>query len=270
MIPSVLQRPKPAAGRPVTVLFDLDDTLFAHRRAVAIGITAYRTGAGGAGIVRGAGAGGADVVRGDNVVRGDAAEAERWRTLEEEHYHRYLAGDISFQGQRRARAREFTAAYGHNLELDAAADSWFDGYREQYEAAWMLHDDAVSCLTGLRAHGAQLGIITNGELAFQREKIERVGLALLIDDVVASGELGIAKPDRRIFEHACARFEVTTSDAVYVGDRLQTDAIGAAHAGLQGVWLNRSGCATAAEEAAAAASGVWIIRSLDELIFLIS
>ena len=211
MIPSVWQRPKPAAGRPVTVLFDLDDTLFAHRRAVAIGITAYRTGAGGAGIVRG-----------DDVVRGDAA------------------------------------------------DSWFDGYREEYEAAWMLHDDAVSCLTGLRAHGAQLGIITNGELAFQREKIDRVGLALLIDDVVASGDLGIAKPDRRIFEHACARFEVTTSDAVYVGDRLQTDAIGAAHAGLQGVWLNRSGCAIAAEEAAAAASGVWIIRSLDELIFLIS
>ena len=260
MIPAVRQSPKPAAGRQVTVLFDLDDTLFAHRRAVAIGITAYRTGAGGADIVPGA-----KVVRGAEVVRRDEAEAERWRALEEEHYHRYLAGDISFQGQRRARAREFTAPYGHNLELDAAADSWFDGYREEYEAAWMLHDDAVSCLTGLRAHGAQLGIITNGELAFQREKIERVGLTLLIDDVVASGELGIAKPDRRIFEHACARFEVTTSDAVYVGDRLETDAIGAARAGLQGVWLNRSGDATASEEAAAAASGVSIIRSLDEL-----
>jgi len=31
------------------------------------------------------------------------------------------------------------------------------------------------------------------------------------------------------------------------------------------VWLNRSGDATASEEAAAAASGVSIIRSLDEL-----
>ena len=253
VIPAVRQSPKPAAGRQVTVLFDLDDTLFAHRRAVATGITAYRTGAGGA-----------------DIVRDDEAEAERWRALEEEHYHRYLAGDISFQGQRRARAREFTAPYGHNLELDAAADSWFDGYREEYEAAWMLHDDAVRCLIGLRDDGAQLGIITNGELAFQREKIERVGLTLLIDDVVASGELGIAKPDRRIFEHACARFEVTTSDAVYVGDRLETDAIGAARAGLQGVWLNRGGGATASEEAAAAASGVSVIRSLDELIPLLT
>ena len=248
MIPSARRHSKPTAGRPVTVLFDLDDTLFAHRRAVALGITAYLVGA-----------------RGVEIVRDDEAEAERWRALEEKHYHRYLAGELSFQGQRRARAREFTAPYGHDLELDTAADSWFDGYREQYEAAWMLHDDAASCLTGLRANGARLGIITNGELAFQREKIERVGLTLLVDDVVASGELGIAKPDRRIFEHACARFEVRTSDAVYVGDRLETDAIGAARAGLQGVRLNRSGDATAPEEAAAAASGVSIIRSLDEL-----
>ena len=255
---------KAATGRPVTVLFDLDDTLFAHRRAVAIGITTYRTGAGGAG------GKGVEIVRVDEVVQGDEAEAERWRALEEHHYLRYLAGEISFQGQRRTRAREFTAPYGHNLELDAAADSWFDGYRKEYEAAWMLHDDAASCLIGLRAYGAKLGIITNGELTFQREKIEKMGLTLLIDDVVASGELGIAKPDRRIFEHACARFEVTTSDAVYVGDRLHTDAIGAALAGLQGVWLNRSGDITAADEAAATASGVVIIRSLDELIPLLS
>ena len=258
MIPSVWQRPNSRAGRPVTVLFDLDDTLFAHRRAVAIGITAYRTGAGGA-----------DVIRGDDVVRNDEMEAERWRVLEEEYYHRSLAGELSFQAQRRARAREFTAPYGHNLELDTAADSWFDGYREEYEAAWMLHDDAVSCLTGLRAHGVKLGIITNGELAFQQEKIDRVGLTLLIDDLIASGELGIAKPDRRIFEHACARFEVIPFDAVSVGDRLETDAIGAARAGLQGVWLNRSRGTTAAEEAAAATSGVSIIRSLDELMPLL-
>ena len=239
--------PEAPEGRSFTVLFDLDDTLFAHRQAVALGITAYRA-----------------KLEVMDIAWNDEAEAERWRALEEQHYHRYLAGDISFQGQRRARSREFTAVYGHNLELDAAADSWFDGYREQYEASWMLHDDAVGCLTGLRAHGARLGIITNGELEFQREKIDRVGLTLLIDDVVASGELGLAKPDRRIFEYACARFAVTTSDVFYVGDRLETDAIGAARAGLQGVWLNRSGGLTAAEEAVAAASGVSTIQSLDE------
>jgi putative hydrolase of the HAD superfamily len=233
------------------VLFDLDDTLFAHRQAVTRAITAHRSPSGQ-----------------DN--RSDSAEADRWRSLEEIHYHRYLAGEISFQGQRRARARDFAASYGQELEVDAAADAWFDGYRERYEAAWMLHDDAIDCLARIRASGARVGIITNGELTFQRDKIDRVALAPLIDDLVASGDVGIAKPDRRIFEIACARLAVDTSHAVYVGDRLETDAIGAARAGLQGVWLNRAEVVTAAEAAAAEASGVCIIRSLDELVELLA
>jgi len=235
------------AGRfPSAVLFDLDDTLFAHRQAVTRAITAHRSLSG-------------------HDDRDDDTEADRWRSLEEIHYHRYLAGEITFLGQRRARAREFTATYGQELEGDAAADGWFDGYRERYEAAWMLHDDAIECLTRMRASGARVGIITNGELPFQRDKIDRVALAPLIDDLVASGDVGITKPDRRIFELACARLTVATSDAVYVGDRLETDAIGATRAGLGGVWLNRTGVATAAESAAAEASGVSMIRSLDEL-----
>jgi putative hydrolase of the HAD superfamily len=60
-------------------------------------------------------------------------------------------------------------------------------------------------------------------------------------------------------------FEVTPDDAVYVGDRLHTDAIGAARAGLRGVWIDRTGAATAAQLAEAAAEGVAVIRGLAEL-----
>jgi len=228
------------------VLFDLDDTLFAHREAVARAITAHRSQLG------------ADRLD-------DALEVERWRALEELHYHRYLAGEISFSGQRRARAREFAANYGQDLAIDAAADAWFDGYRQEYEAVWMLHDDAIDCLTRIRATGTLVGIITNGELAFQAEKVDRLGLSPVIDGLVASGAVGFTKPDPRIFELACARLGVATSAAVYVGDRLGTDAIGAARAGLRGVWLNRSGDATAAEFSVAEASGIDIISSLNEL-----
>ena len=186
----------PARRPPAAVLFDLDDTLFAHRQAVARAITAHRPRFG--------------------RVGPDDSEAERWRSLEEIHYHRYLAGELSFQGQPRARAREFAAPYGQDLESDLAADSWFDGYRAHYEAAWMLHDDTVPCLTDIRAAGSRIGIITNGELAFQVEKINRVGLSPWVDDLIASGEVGIAKPDPLIFELACVRFEVGTSEAVYI------------------------------------------------------
>jgi putative hydrolase of the HAD superfamily len=59
--------------------------------------------------------------------------------------------------------------------------------------------------------------------------------------------------------------------AAYVGDRLRTDAIGAAKAGLVGVWLNRLGETPSADEAAAArTAGVLEIRELAQLPTLLA
>jgi putative hydrolase of the HAD superfamily len=233
---------------PSVVLFDLDDTLFAHRAAVALGVMAHRHNLGGT------------LAEAD-----DASELERWRLLEELHYHRYLAGEVDYFAQRRARARDFVAPFDLDLADDAHADRWFDEYRIEYERSWALHDDAIPCLERLRADGRRIGIITNGDLTFQQSKVERVGLSPLVEHVIASGELGIAKPDRRIFEHACQAFGVAATDAAYVGDRLATDAIGAAAAGLTGVWLDRNREATADQLTQAAASAVLVIHSLERL-----
>ena len=60
------------------------------------------------------------------------------------------------------------------------------------------------------------------------------------------------------------------SGAAYVGDRLRTDAIGAARAGLIGVWVNRTGATPDAVEAAEAeAAGVLEVHGLDELASLL-
>lgn len=229
------------------VLFDLDDTLFAHRESVETGIHAYRAALGGA------------------LAQGEpAAEFARWNALEEEHYHRYLAGEVDFREQRRARARGFVAPYGIELD-DGAAEAWFETYLVHYETSWRLHDDVGDCIAAIAPRA--LGIITNGELAFQTAKILGTGLEALIplENVVASGEVGVAKPDARIFELAADHLGVTTAEACYVGDRLHTDAIGAARAGMLGVLIDRRGVATAEQLAEAAAEGVHVIRSLDEL-----
>ena len=86
--------------------------------------------------------------------------------------------------------------------------------------------------------------------------------------MIASGEVGIAKPDPGIFHHALDRFRRTrpVSAAAYVGDRLRTDAVGAARAGLVGVWLNRHGVRPSDDEASEAnEAGVVEIHGLDEL-----
>jgi putative hydrolase of the HAD superfamily len=57
--------------------------------------------------------------------------------------------------------------------------------------------------------------------------------------VIASGDVGVAKPDARIFELAAAAFGVGVGACAYVGDRLRTDAAGADGAGMLGLWLDR-------------------------------
>ncbi|MBX6766549.1 MAG: HAD family hydrolase, partial [Actinomadura rubrobrunea] len=97
--------------------------------------------------------------------------------------------------------------------------------------------------------------------------------------VVASSEAGAAKPDPAIFRRACAGLGLAPHAVVYVGDRLDVDALGAASAGLHGVWLDRPrevGCA--GDEAGAAdgeyagpeAAGVPRITTLTKLPDLFS
>lgn len=242
-----------SAPRYEVVLFDLDDTLFAHRESVEKGITAHREALGGA-----------------IAAAPHANEFARWNALEELHYHRYLSGELDFMGQRRARARDFVAPFagGSGLQSDADAEAWFDAYLVHYESTWMLHPDALPALDALAP--ARFGIITNGQLDFQMAKITAIGLEPRLEHIVASGEVGVAKPDPAIFLHACELFGVSPASAVYVGDRLHTDAIGARGAGLGGVWIDRAGSATAAQLAEAAAAGAPVIHSLAELPALLA
>ena len=75
----------------------------------------------------------------------------------------------------------------------------------------------------------------------QEEKVSRTGLGRYLKIVLTSESLGVAKPDRRIFELAAGRLGVPPRRVVYVGDQLEVDARAATAAGLRGIWLNRVG-----------------------------
>lgn len=230
------------------ILFDLDGTLFDHPTAFARGIVDHLRALGG-----------------PYTLDDEATIVAAWQRAEDEHYERYLAGEIDYEGQRIARVRQFTAGYGVEGLDERQLLDWFQGYYEAYRAAWSAYADALPALDAIleALPDARFGIITNGELELQSRKVRLIGLADRIEHVVASGALGIAKPDPRIFLHALELFGSAPEHAVYVGDRLRVDAVGAARAGLGGVWLDRG--ADAAPIDATTVPDVHRITSLEQL-----
>jgi putative hydrolase of the HAD superfamily len=84
----------------------------------------------------------------------------------------------------------------------------------------------------------KLGIITNGLSQTQQGKIDVAGIRHWFDDIIVSGETGVEKPDRLIFEMSCNHLNVNVQNAVYIGDYFKNDVFGASNAGLRVIWLN--------------------------------
>ena len=157
--------------------------------------------------------------------------------LIDHYFPRYLSGELSMQEQRRARIREIFDV-GTVPISDDDADAAHGVYLAGYERGWCCFADVLPTLN--RLSPIPLGVITNGNNLQQRRKLERTGLAPLFRTVVTSDELGIAKPDPRIFTEACRRGDVDPRNAVFIGDNWSADVEGSLAAGLRPIWLRRS------------------------------
>ena len=109
---------------------------------------------------------------------------------------------------------------------------------QHLRARFPLFDDADEVLARLRPH-TKLGIITNGVSGLQRRKLNGSGLLHWFDVVAVSGELGIGKPDPRIFEWAADQLGVPKAHCAMVGDNPERDVQGGINAGLRTAWVDR-------------------------------
>lgn len=89
---------------------------------------------------------------------------------------------------------------------------------------------------------AKVGIITNGFTDLQAIRLARTGMDSYIDQVIISEEVGMAKPDSIIFEHALQRAgNPCKSKVLMVGDNLHSDILGGINFGIETCWLNPHG-----------------------------
>ncbi len=130
-------------------------------------------------------------------------------------------------------------------------------------AAYAVYPDVMPALRRLRSHGFRLGIISNWE-SWIGSLLTHHELDTWFEWVVASGDVEVEKPDRRIFEIALQRSGLSRPDVLYVGDSPAIDIAGARRAGWRAILVERE------DGDRPGPDGVTTIRSLAEIAPLLA
>lgn len=134
----------------------------------------------------------------------------------------------------------FSALADHGVSDLSFAEELSATFLLERRARHTLFSDVEDSLTHFREI-YQLALVTNGAPDLQREKVQGANLAQYFNTILISGEVGVGKPDCRIFGLALNALAASPSETAMVGDSLTRDILGAQRAGLKGIWLNRSG-----------------------------
>lgn len=102
----------------------------------------------------------------------------------------------------------------------------------------LLVDGAVELLEYLSKRYL-IGIISNGFLNIQYKKLYATDLNKYIQRMIVSDEIGIQKPDRRIFDYALSETGVDSDEVIFIGDNPDADIKGAIQAGWRAVYYDR-------------------------------
>ena len=114
----------------------------------------------------------------------------------------------------------------------------YDSFNIDYGKVVDLLPGAVDVILELKRRGYILGAVTNGVSSLQNLKLDTAGIRGYFDLTVVSGDIGIYKPDRRIFDEAARRAGVENSEVVFVGDHPVNDIQGALGAGMKAIRMN--------------------------------
>ncbi|MDG4826782.1 HAD family hydrolase [Asanoa sp. WMMD1127] len=101
-------------------------------------------------------------------------------------------------------------------------------------------DPLVACALRIADDAGYVPVlVTNGATRQQDTTIRRTGLDRYVADWVISEEVGVSKPNPRIFALAAERVRMRMRGAWVVGDSPEADIGAAAEMGLPSVWLHR-------------------------------
>ena len=195
------------------LLLDADDTLFDYDRAEG------------------------EALRRTFEALGDGYEsryAHTYREINTQIWRQFELGTIS---QQRLRTRRFELLFeAIGVELDPVRFS--QQYLANLGQGTYLLDGAEEVVRALYGR-VGLVVITNGLKEVQRPRLANSAIGAYLDGVVISDEVGVSKPDPRIFDIAFEQMgQPAREQVLLVGDSLTSDMPGGIAYGIDTCWFN--------------------------------
>ena len=195
------------------LIFDADGTLFDFHYAEAIAL---------------------EKTPADMGLQVPADFCEIYHAINDALWRRFEAGGLRAQD---VRAERFKQLF-ERLSIAGDSDAFSEAFLKNLIRETTFLAGAKELLEKLRNRVGLL-LLTNGFANVQHARITRLGLEETFDHVIISEEVGVAKPDRAIFDIAFERMGCPDKGSVLiVGDSLSSDIHGGADYGIATCWFN--------------------------------
>ena len=101
-----------------------------------------------------------------------------------------------------------------------------------------VFDDVRDGIERLRDGGYDCYVVSNGNPEMLDSMVEHAAIGDLLEDTISADEVETFKPDAELYRHAAARTGTPIDEIAHVTAGW-FDVMGAQHAGMQGVWVDR-------------------------------
>lgn len=170
-------------------------------------------------------------------------------------------GNFSFYELRKSIVSEALSHF--EIDKNAIIEFLVENYSQCKHDAVYVFEDVFKTLKELKRRGYILALLTNGDSAFQREKLKRFHLEDLFDGIFIDGEQGIGKPEKQAYDNVLNKFQVSSNKACMIGDHYLWEVVAPKHYGLKAIWVNRGNLGVKNNENIKAD---FVIKNISELL----
>jgi putative hydrolase of the HAD superfamily len=152
---------------------------------------------------------------------------------------RHRVGRLHMQATRTEIVRQALASAG--IAQTDLAETIATAYARLRDEGRQPLPSAMELLQTLQGLGVKVVLITNGESAVQRRKIEQFGLCEYFTLILIEGEQPYGKPEPEMYQLALTLLGADASQVWMIGDNLDWDVRAPQSLGIYSIWVDHAG-----------------------------